>query len=106
MPNRGIRSNQITNMSFHNETHVTKTRRTRKCGWCAQRIEKGDPSVATSGVFEGDFYQGRYHPECAAAITRYYTVNNWWGEEIPQWTMNRGGIEEAGEVESESAATR
>ena len=88
-------------MSFHNETHVKKTRRARRCDWCAERIEKGDPSVSTSGIFEGDFYQGRYHPECSAAITRYYTVNKCWGEEMPDWTMNRGGIEEAGEPESE-----
>jgi len=66
-------------MSFHNETHVKKTRRARRCDWCAERIEKGEPSVSTSGIFEGDFYQGRYHPECSAAITRYYTVNKCWG---------------------------
>lgn len=88
-------------MSFHNETHVKKTRRARKCDWCSERINKGDPSVSTSGIFEGDFYQGRYHPECSAAITRYYTVNKCWGEEMPDGPMNRGGIEEAGEPESE-----
>lgn len=89
-------------MSFHNETHVKKTRRARRCDWCDERIEKGDPSVSTSGIFEGDFYQGRYHPECAAAITIYYTVNQCWGEEMPDWTMNRGGIEEKGEPENDT----
>ena len=88
-------------MSFHNETYVKKTRRARICDWCAERIEKGAPSVSTSGIFAGYFYQGRYHPECSAAITRYYTVNKCWGEEMPERNMNRGGIEEAGEPESE-----
>jgi hypothetical protein len=29
-----------------------------------------------------------------------HTVNKCWGEEMPYWTMNRGGIEEAGEPEA------
>ena len=86
-------------MSFHNETIVKKTRRAKRCNWCSERIGKGDPSVVTSGVYEGNFYQGRYHPECSAAITRYYTENECWGEEMPEWQMNRGGILEAGEPE-------
>ena len=86
-------------MSFHSETHVKKTRKARRCDWCSEGIEKGDPSVSTSGIFDGDFYSARYHPECAAAITRYYTANNCWGEEMPDWVMNRGGILEAGEIE-------
>lgn len=86
-------------MSFHNETHVKKTRTPRRCHWCFEFINKGDPSVSTSGVFDGDFYQGRYHPECASAVTVYYTVNKCWGEEMPYETMNRGGILEKGERE-------
>ena len=86
-------------MSFHNETQVKRTRKPCKCKWCWQRIEKGDPSVVTSGVYEGDFYSERYHPECAAAITRYYTENDCWGEEMPDGVMNRGGILEAGDIE-------
>jgi hypothetical protein len=86
-------------MSFHRETHVKKTRRAHRCDWCTERVEKGEPSVVAVGIFEGDFYRDRYHPECAAAITRYYTVNRCWGEAMPDWPMNRGGIEEAGEPE-------
>jgi len=89
-------------MSFHNETNVTKTRRTRSCDWCCEPIEKGNRSVATSGVFEGDFFSGRYHPECHSAITRYYEKHRCWGEEMPSEPKNRGGIEEKGDPEEES----
>ena len=91
-------------MSFHNETNVAKTRRARRCDWCQERIEKGAPSVATSGIFEGDFYSERFHPECAAAATRWYQVNRCWGESMPEEPMNRGGIEPQGEPE-ESIST-
>lgn len=86
-------------MSFHNQHHVQKTRRTRRCDWCDDLIQKGDPSVATSGVNAGDFYQGRYHPECSEAITRYYNTFDCWGDEMPDELMNRGGIEPKGEPE-------
>jgi hypothetical protein len=92
-------------VSFHNETHVKRTRRTRRCNWCGELIQKGDPSVATSGIFEGDFYTGRYHPECNAAALRWYRVNNAWGEAMPDYPMNRGGIEEKGEPETEPLDT-
>lgn len=87
-------------MSFHNETHVKRTRRTRRCDWCGELIQKGEPSVATSGIFEGDFYQGRYHPECNAATLRWCRKNGW-NEGLPDWLCNRGGIEELGEPETE-----
>ncbi len=90
-------------MSFHNETHVAKTRRSRRCDWCQERIAKGDPSVATSGIFEGDFYQGRYHPECNESSLRWYRVNRCWGEPMPEEAMNRGGIEPQGEPEESSS---
>lgn len=93
-------------VSFHNENHVKRTRRTRRCDWCGELIQKGDPSVATSGVFEGDFYQGRYHPECNAAALRWYRSHQCWGEPMPDsYTMNRGGIEERGEPETEPLDT-
>ena len=87
-------------MSFHNERQVKRTRRNCRCDWCGECVEKGAPSVTTSGVFEGDFYKGRYHPECNEAATRYYNANDCWGEAMPDWLMNRGGIEEKGEPEA------
>ena len=88
-------------MSFHNEIQVKRTRRTRRCDWCGELMQKGDPSVSTSGIFEGDFYQGRYHPECNDAIARWWKKYGHHGDEFPDWTMNRGGVEEKGEPETE-----
>lgn len=83
---------------FWKETPVKRTRRNRRCGWCATLILKGDQSVVVAGVFEGDFFKNRYHPECAAAIPRWYTANNCWGEEMPEEPMERGGIRWAEEL--------
>lgn len=85
-------------MSFHRTTHVKKTRRDRVCHWCNETIKKGEPSVTSAGVFEGDFYRGRYHPECDAAIDRWCETNKEY--ELPDETMNRGGIQPRGENES------
>jgi len=86
-------------MSFHNVREVKKTRRKRKCDWCWELIEKGDPSIATCGIFEGDFYRARFHPECHAAELRYCDERNCWNDAMPEDRMNRGGIEEYGEPE-------
>mgnify|MGYP000860192376 CR=1 FL=1 len=88
-------------MSFHNTTHVKRTRRTRRCNWCGEMIQKGDPSVAHAGNYDGDFYQGRYHPECNAAIDRWWKAYRNKGNEFPDYLMNRGGIEERGEPETD-----
>jgi hypothetical protein len=92
-------------MSFHNETHVKRTRRTHNCDWCGEPIHKGDPSVTHSGIYDGDFYRGRYHPECNAAISRWWKAYGHRGDEFPDYLMNRGGIEERGEPEKQPIDT-
>ena len=54
-----------------------------------------------SGVYDGDFYNARYHPECDAAISRWWVVYGR-DDEFPQYLINRGGIEERGEPEKET----
>ena len=100
IPTKRRASSDCNTMSFHNTTHVKRTRRTRRCDWCGELIQKGAPSVATAGNYDGDFYQGRYHPECNSAISRWGKREGW-GEELPDYLMNRGGIEERGEPETE-----
>lgn len=92
-------------MSFHNETHVKSTRRTRRCDWCGELIHQGEQSVVHAGHYEGDFYRGRYHPECNAAIKRWWKAYGVRGSEFPDYAMNRGGIEESGEPETEPIDT-
>jgi hypothetical protein len=86
-------------MSFHNERHVKRTRADRKCDWCWEPINAGEPSVSTSGTQDGDFYSCRYHPECNDAMNRFAHEVLSWGDPLPQDRMNRGGIEPYGEEE-------
>ena len=90
-------------MSFHHTRHVRKTQKTQECRWCWEPIQKGDPSVATSGIFEGDFCSGRYHPECHDVIPLYVRAYSDWCEPLPEDRMQRGGIEEYGYVPPVSA---
>lgn len=90
---------------FHRETLVRKTRKDHRCDWCHERIEKSTQCIVTEGVFEGDFYRGRYHPECGRASKRYYQTHRCWGEPMPDDPMNRGGIEERGEPETQPLDT-
>jgi hypothetical protein len=46
---------------------VKKTRKVHSCDWCGKRIEAGSATEYQAGVFEGDFFAGHLHPECAAA---------------------------------------
>jgi hypothetical protein len=77
---------------FFRKTSVRRTRRASVCDWCGETIEAHDPSVVTAGLFEGDFFHARYHPECEAAILRWYEFHNCWGEELPGDLMCRGEI--------------
>lgn len=92
-------------MSFHNSTHVKRTRRTRRCDWCGELIQKGDPSFVHDGIYDGDFYRGRYHPECNSAIDRWWKKYGRNGDEFPDYLINRGGIEEKGEPEDPEITT-
>ncbi len=86
-------------MSFHTERHVKQSRKQRKCDWCWEVIAKGGPYVSVFGVFEGDVYKSKYHPECNNAVYRWVEANRAWGEPLCQDRMNRGGIQPHGEEE-------
>jgi hypothetical protein len=86
-------------MSFNHTRHVKHTRRTRKCDWCWEPINAGDPSVVCTGTFDGDFFTSRYHPECDAVIPKWIRTYSDWNEALPEERMNRGGIEPYGEEE-------
>jgi hypothetical protein len=53
--------------NLHRGSHV-KLRKSRRCEWCAENIEKGADAYRGQGRFDGSFYDYRMHPECAEAM--------------------------------------
>ena len=53
-------------MSFHSHAKVKRSQKRRRCCWCSQIIEIGDPYDRENCIFEGDFQDNVYHPECYA----------------------------------------
>lgn len=81
-------------MSFYTTREVKACRKTHRCYWCGQHIEKGQPMTTISSIWEGDFSYTKLHPECHVALSL-------WQKEVPydeEWpeegTMQRGSTEE------------
>ena len=53
------------------EKHTKKTRRARRCDWCDEMIEVGQPKVSWLWKEGEDFAEVRTHPECFAASQKY-----------------------------------
>ena len=53
-------------VSFQSYRIVKAGRKAHRCDSCRQTIEVGQPSLITSGTFDGDFNSWRVHPECDA----------------------------------------
>ena len=85
-------------MSFQTRTEIKSTRQDKQCVWCYEQIPAGKPSVTHQGKYDGEFYYGRYHPECDEAVARWWKVYGRY-DDFPGYQMNRGGIEEKGEQE-------
>ena len=54
-------------MSFNRERWTKSTRKKHRCLWCGGEIPAGSAACYASGTWEGDFWAGYFHPECAAA---------------------------------------
>jgi hypothetical protein len=79
-------------MSFCTSTPVLKSRKRTRCDHCAETIDVGMPAVSVSGVWEGDFFSGRYHCECWRAL-----FIDWPSGEFPGYgECDRGSISERG----------
>lgn len=53
--------------NLHHGSHVT-LRKARRCEWCSEWISKGESAYRGKGIFDGNFYDYRMHPECAEAM--------------------------------------
>ena len=54
-------------MSLFHPIQRRKARKTYKCWWCGQQIERGLPYDRQTGVYEGAWFDSKMHPECSQA---------------------------------------
>lgn len=47
---------------------IIACRKSHKCEWCGELIEKGACAQYRSGVYDGEMYYGYYHLECYQAM--------------------------------------
>lgn len=56
-------------LSFRSLTDKEVTvRKARRCGWCSERIDKGQKARYRTYVFDGEFTSDHMHPECYDAM--------------------------------------
>lgn len=54
--------------NWHCGTYVT-LQKSRRCEWCGEWMAKGEKfAYQGKGVFDGEFYDYRMHPECAEVM--------------------------------------
>ena len=80
-------------MNFTKITDVTKPRKAKRCYWCDERCEIGQPRVVVSGLCEGDFFADHHHLECHEAWSKWWDGNPLEYEPPEEGSMKRGTIE-------------
>ena len=79
-------------MSFFAKTKTNASRKVKRCSWCGEIIEVGQPKVTQSGMHDGEFQTHHCHPECDIAETNWLLENR--DEELPDiGSMKRGTTE-------------
>lgn len=53
---------------FFSSPTVHRARKEHCCVWCGEGINQGETYKKQSGVFYGDFFSNKYHPECLSAM--------------------------------------
>jgi hypothetical protein len=80
-------------MSHQNfEAKVIRTRKAHRCIWCGEDIAKGDECVVATGLFDGEFYCNRFHPECDGAALEYH-LQNGYDDGFDPHSYKRGSLE-------------
>ena len=80
---------------MHTVKQIKASRKRHRCQWCSEFIEIGQPKTTESGVFEGDFFFRRTHPECYEAQERWLVLQPDEGEHCIAYPFDRqprGGI--------------
>lgn len=78
-------------MSFHHTERINKCYKSKRCQWCKEFILKNESYYKHVGVYYGDFYHYKVHPECNAAMESYFNLNRD-VDEMPDDTMRRGEV--------------
>jgi len=73
---------------FQSERTVARTQKAWTCGWCGEREPAGTPCKVHTGVYGGDFWTDRYHPECYEALHEHWDKHE--GVSPPYGSMVRG----------------
>lgn len=66
-----------------------KCRKEARCEWCNEMIHVGDRCVYRAYKFEGNFNEGRMHPECFSAMenSSHDAVSEGWVQGEPDRGM-------------------
>ena len=80
-------------MSFESKSIVKNPVKQKRCYWCGEWCEIGQPRVNTAGVWDGDFYSNQYHPECNDARSKWWSLNRMEYFSPEEGTMIRGSLE-------------
>jgi hypothetical protein len=78
--------------TFH-EQSVNKSRKRRRCKWCAEIIDEGQPYESYRFADGGDVGHMIYHPECMVAQQEMARREKWEFEWSPG-DFKRGSIDE------------
>lgn len=76
-------------MSYTQLRHAFHRARTQhKCIWCGGVINKGDLYDRVVGIYEGEFQDDCYHPDCKLACKDYFR-NNPYEEDFEPYEQER-----------------
>lgn len=71
------------------QTLIKSAKKHHKCIWCGEPIFIGQPYERQPVVFDGDFQDNKYHPECWSVA-----INEPFDEGFPAYGFKRGTTEE------------
>ena len=77
-------------MSFQTKTQVSTPRTRKRCYWCGEWCDIGQPRVVIAGKWEGDFFTSVYHPGCSAGRSEWWRLNKMEYEGPEEHSMQRG----------------